>query len=208
MDYSFDQLLRINKKHLNKAASLFSEVFYDDVLIKWLFPHNETRKENLFHYYKFRINYGLNYGEVYATSSNLEGLAVWIYSKKANMTFWRNFRAGGLQLYRNLGKNTVTKLSKLSDFVYTLHRKYATFPHLYLSPIGIDSIHQKKGYASGLIRPMLKRLDDEQMYCFLETQDRENVDIYLHYDFEVLNKVIIPDTDIEHWLMERKPRNL
>ncbi len=205
MEYTFDKLFRLRKNHLNSAAELFSEVFFEDVLAKQMFPEEKTRKQKLYHYFKFRIKYGLLYGEVYATSSHLEGLAVWVYSENVEMTNWRNTRAGGINLFRNVGRDAVIRMSKIGDFTFTLHKKYATFPHLYLAPIGVDSKYQCKGYASKLLRPMFNRLDQEKLHCFLETQSGNNVDIYLHYGFEVLNKATIPDTEIEHWLMERPP---
>ncbi len=205
MEYTFDKIFRLRKNHLNSAAELFSEVFFEDVLAKQMFPEEKTRKQKLYHYFKFRIKYGLLYGEVYATSSHLEGLAVWVYSENVEMTNWRNTRAGGINLFRNVGRDAVIRMSKIGDFTFTLHKKYATFPHLYLAPIGVDSKYQCKGYASKLLRPMFNRLDQEKLHCFLETQSGNNVDIYLHYGFEVLNKATIPDTEIEHWLMERPP---
>jgi len=208
MDYKLDKMLRLTKNNLNSAAELFSKVFFEDTLAKWIFLDEETRKQKLYHYFKFRIKYGLLYGEVYATSSNLEGLAVWVYSENVEMTNRRNMRAGGFDLFRNVGKDAVIRMSKIGDFTFILHKNYATFPHLYLAPVDVDSKYQCKGYASKLLRPMFNRLDEEKLHCYLETQSRNNVDIYLHYGFEVLNKTTIPDTEIEHWLMERTPKHV
>ncbi len=205
MEYTFENLYRLRKNHLNSAAELFSRVFIEDSLAILMFPEKETRKQKLYHYFQFRIKYGLRYGEVYATSSNLEGLAVWVYSDNVAMTNWRNMRAGGFNLFRTVGKDAIIRMSKIGDFTSTLHKKHASFPHLYLAPIGVDPKFQGKGYASKLLRPMLNRLDQDKVHCFLETQSRYNVDIYLHYGFEVINKTTIPDTEIDHWLMERPP---
>ncbi|MHA1201487.1 MAG: GNAT family N-acetyltransferase [Candidatus Heimdallarchaeaceae archaeon] len=205
MEYSLNKLFRLRKNHLDSAAILFSEVFFEDALAMLMFPEEESRKQKLCHYFKFRIKYGLLYGEVYATSSNLEGLAVWVYSENVEMTNWRNTRAGGINLFRNVGKDAVIRMSRIGNFTFALHKKHATFPHLYLAPVGINSKHQGKGFASKLLRPMFKRLDQEKLHCYLETQDRTNVDIYLHYGFEVLNKTTVPDTEIDLWLMERAP---
>ena len=207
MDYTLDKLFRLRKNHLNSAAELFSDVFFEDIFAKQIFPKEETRKQNLYHYFKFRINYGLLYGEVYASSSNLEGLAVWVHSDNIAMTYWRNMRAGGVNLLRNVGKDAVIRMMKIGDFTFSLHKKHATFPHLYLAPIGVDSKYQGKGYASKLLRPMFKRLNQEKLHCYLETQSGNNVDIYLHYGFEVLNKSTMPGTEIDIWLMERPPKN-
>ncbi|MCK5410141.1 MAG: GNAT family N-acetyltransferase, partial [Candidatus Heimdallarchaeota archaeon] len=195
MDYTLDDIFRLRKTHLNSAAELFSRVFLEDSIAMWMFPEKETREQNLYHYHRFRINYGLLYGEVYATSPYLEGLAVWIYSENVEMTYWKMIRAGGLNLLRNVGKDAVKRMLIIGNYVSQLHRKHATFPHLFLSPIGVDPELQGKGNASKLLRPIFNRLDQEHLHCFLETQSRTNVDIYLHYGFEVINKTTIPDTE-------------
>ena len=205
MDYTLDNLFRLRKNHLNSAAELFSEVFFEDSIATRIYPKEETRKQKLCHYFKFRIKYGLLYGEVYASSSILEGLAVWVYSENVVMTNWRNIRAGGLNMFRNVGKDAVIRMLKIGNFTFALHQKHATFPHLYLAPVGVDSKHRGKGFASKLLRPMFNRLDQEKLHCYLETQIKSNVDLYLHYGFEVLNKITIPDTEIDFWLMERPP---
>lgn len=110
-------------------------------------------------------------------------------------------------MLRNVGKDAVIEMMKIGDFTSSLHKKHATFPHLYLAPIGVDAKYQGKGYASKLLRPMFKRLDQEKLHCYLETQSGNNVDIYLHYGFEVLNKSTLPETEIDIWLMERPPKN-
>ena len=81
-------------------------------MAKLIFPEKEKRKQKLYHYFKFRIKYGLLYGEVYATSFNLEGLTVWVFSENVEMTNWRNIRAGGLNVLRNVGKDAVIRMSK------------------------------------------------------------------------------------------------
>ncbi len=205
MEYSLNNLFRLRKNHLNSAAELFSEVFFDDTIARMIFPKEETRKQKLYHYFKFRIKYGLLYGEVYASSSNLEGLAVWVYSENIEMTNWKNIRAGGLNMLRKVGRDAVIRMSKIGNFTFALHKKYATFPHFYLAPVGVDSKHQGKGFASKLLRPMFNRLDQEKLHCYLETQSRTNVEIYLHYGFKVINETTIPDTEIDLWLMERHP---
>ncbi|MBY8999550.1 MAG: hypothetical protein KGD64_01420 [Candidatus Heimdallarchaeota archaeon] len=206
MEYSLDELYRLRKTHLNSAAELFSKVFFEDSIAMWMFPEEETRKQNLYHYHRFRINYGLLYGEVYATSPHLEGLAVWVYSENIEMTNWKIIRAGGLNLFRNVGKDAIIRMLKIGNFVSALHKKYATFPHLFLSPVGVNPELHGRGNASKLLRPIFNRLDQEHLHCYLETQDKSNVDIYLHYGFEVLNKSIIPSTEIEIWCMERTPK--
>ena len=51
---------------------------------------------------------------------------------------------------------------------------------------------------------MLGRIDNERLPCYLETQNQNNLPIYRHYGFKVIEDVIIPGTKLHHWLMLRE----
>ena len=70
--------------------------------------------------------------------------------------------------------------------------------------IGVDPKFQGKGYASRLIREMLLRIDEEGLPCYLETQKEQNVSIYQHFGFKVIDEFIIPGTTIKAWPMLRE----
>jgi len=203
MDYDLKSLVKLEKNRLNDAAQVFSRAFIDDPLIKWFFPEMSSREQLSLSYFRFRIMYGLLYGEVYATSHNLEGLAVWIPSKNTKMTNLKMMRSGGFRLMKNLGFELIGKLISVSNFVSNIHHRLVNYPHWHLSPMGVAPEYQGKGYGSILMRSMLKKLDEENLPCFLETQNKENVEIYQHYGFEVIDLTSIPNSDLKHWSMLR-----
>ena len=207
MEYDLKSLVRLEKDDIEEAAEVFSRSFANDPLLKWFFPEESSRKELSSSYFRFRIKFGVLFGEVYATSQNLEGLAVWYPSNKMDMTYWRMIKSGGMKLFKELGIGTVRRMMSIGDFTSELHHNQVNFPHWYLAPMGVDPDHQGKGYASRLMRSMLKRLDYEGIPCFLETQNETNVEIYKHYGFNIVGKITIPQTDLEHWSMLRDPPN-
>ncbi len=73
-----------------------------------------------------------------------------------------------------------------------------------MQAIGIVPKFQGKGYASSLIRPMLSRIDKENLSCYLETIDEKNVAIYQHFGFEIIERSIVPETGFTNWAMLRK----
>ena len=207
MEYDLKDLFKIGKDQIQEAAEVFSKAFVDDPLTRWFFPDSSSRKEMSSSYFRFRIRFGVLFGEVYATSQNLEGLAVWYPSKKMDMTYWRMLRSGGMKLLKELGIGTVQRMMLIGNFTSELHHNQLNFPHWYLAPMGVDPDYQGKGYASMLMRSMLKRLDDEILPCFLETQNENNIEIYKHYGFKIIGKTTIPNTNLEHWSMLREPPN-
>jgi hypothetical protein len=52
---------------------------------------------------------------------------------------------------------------------------------------------------------MLKKTDNEMIPCYLETQNKNNVEIYKRYGFKVVKQVRIPKAELEHWTMIREP---
>jgi len=135
----------------------------------------------------------MNYGDVYTTSSSVEGVAVWLLSAKSETTFWRAFRSGGVGPQKHLGKKIMDCLMSFSTAVDILHKKHALYPRYYLFFIGGDPAYQKKRVASRLIAPMLGWLDIQKLPCYLTTQDETNIGLYEHYGFKVIEQLTLPD---------------
>ena len=122
------------------------------------------------------------------------------------MTLLKQLRTGGTSLYMKLSKETLNRIFPMGRFSSEMHKRYGPPKYWYLSPIGVDLEHQRKGYGGLLIRSMLKRIDNDGLPCFLETQNPVNVEIYKKFDFEITAKEKIPDTNIPHWIMIRQPK--
>jgi ribosomal protein S18 acetylase RimI-like enzyme len=62
--------------------------------------------------------------------------------------------------------------------------------------IGVKPEFQGKGYGARLIRPVLERMDKQGLACYLETQDTQDVPIYEHYGFRIIDESLIPGTGL------------
>lgn len=207
MEDVFRKLLyKLKEKDIDKAVEVFTRAFNNDPLTDYMFQNDKKRIESLRHYFRFRITYGILFGEVYAPSQKIEGVAIWFKSEKYKMTIPKLLRAGAIKLFLKIKKETRKRMIPIGDFTTNLHSKYDKSQHWYLDNIGIDPEFQGKGYGSVLIRSMLKRIDSEQLPCLLETQTPTNVQIYQRYGFEIIMKEVIPDTNILHWIMIRQPQ--
>ena len=205
MPAELQNLLRVKKKHLPKAIETLSQSFSNDPLSVYMFPDEKERQEFLPNYFQTRIKYGIIFGEVYATSENFEGVAVWIKPEHADMTMWKMFRAGGMKLFRAVGKEAREKMFGILRYTSKLHHETTTEQHWHLTPIGVDPECQGKGYASKLMKAMMKKFDKEKASCFLETQSKTNVEIYKRYGFKVYGVGKIPKAELDHWIMVREP---
>lgn len=92
----------------------------------------------------------------------------------------------------------------LGEYIDVMHKRLAPFKHWFLQIIGVDPEFQGKGYAGKLLRPMLSRIDEEGLACYLETLDERNVLLYEHFGFRVVEKATIPKTSLTSWAMLRE----
>ena len=197
-----NSLVRLERSQIKPAGAMLARAFYDDPFSVYLIPDGSRRGKLLPYIFEFSTRFGVLYGEVYTTSPNLEGVAVWLPSEKADMTLRRVMRNGGLSLLPKLGEDLIQRLPALNS-ISSLRKRHAPFRHWYLLLLGVDPLFQGKGYAGNLLRAMLARLDDEHLPCYLETQNGKNVAIYQHYGFKVVAEVLVPGTEIALWAMLR-----
>jgi ribosomal protein S18 acetylase RimI-like enzyme len=197
-------LLSLKKEQIGPAAEMLARAFGQDPKMGYFVPDEGKRLEIARHHFEFLLRYGLIYGEVYTTSPRLEGVAVWLPAKKVEITLWRALRAGLFRFRKGVGKEALERIIFFSEYIDTLHRRHMPGPHHYLFFIGVDPACQEKGYASRLIRPVLARLDNEGIPCYLVTQNEQNVALYEHYGFQMIEKSLVPGTEVESWAMVRE----
>lgn len=198
-------IVRLSKQQIEQAGAMLTRAFFDDPKLTHLIPEITAKKELSRYLFEFELQYGMNYGDVYATSPAVEGVAVWLPSSKSEVTFWRAFRSGGMRLQKQLGKKIMDRLMSFSLAVDALHKKHAPYPHYYLFFIGVDPAYQKKRVAGRLITPMLGWLDMQKLPCYLHTQNEKNIGLYEHYGFQVIEQRVLPDSGIVHTALQRNP---
>ncbi len=198
-------IIRLSKEQVGPASEMLVEAFFDDPKLTHVLPGEQERRENGRYLFAFELRYGLNYGRVYATSTNLEGTAVWLPSDRYEITFWRGLRSGGMTLQKGIGKDAMRRLLAFADQIDSYHKKQVPGRHCYLFFIGVDPRFQGRGYGGKLIRPVLLEMDQNRMDCYLNTQNEKNIGLYEHFGFEVLEHVRLPGTAFLHTCMVRKP---
>jgi len=204
-----DNLFRVSNLQARRAAETLTLAFKDYPLLTHIIPYSaRDRDQKLHRFFEFMIRFGISYGEVYATSPSMEGVAIWFPSDKYEVTTWKMIRVGGLSLIyyllRKEGRDLSSKLLAYDEYASRIRSRHAPFLCLYLSLMGVNPKFQGRGYASTLMKPMLIRIDKEHLPCFLETHNEESIPIYKHYGFEIVEEGTIPGTDIVHCAMLRE----
>ena len=70
--------------------------------------------------------------------------------------------------------------------------------------IGVVPELQGKGCASVLLAPMLARISQQHLPCYLDTEVEKNVAIYNRYGFKVVDDNIVVGTGVRSWSMLRE----
>jgi len=203
MDIIPKGLVRLDKRNMEKASQMFTRAFYNDPFSLYAFPDTKERDSRLIYMNEMSLRYGMRYGMVYAPSERIEGGAIWMPPGKATLSILGFLLSGGITPIIKMGLKTELKMLPLDKFMEQKHRKLVPYPHWYLALLGVDPQYQKQGYAGKLLRPMLEKLDNENMPCYLETSSEKNYLMYRHFGFEIIDEYVLPKADIKLWAMLR-----
>jgi GNAT superfamily N-acetyltransferase len=199
-------LHRLTKEEIPKAVACLKDAFADDPLWTVIFKNDPDRENALSAFFTFPLLYGMNYGHAWAASPEIEGVAVWVPGKYAEMTVWRMLCSGALPYGAKLGKETLRKLAIVSKQLVPVRKKLTKEkPFLYLAIIGISSAAQGKGLGSKIMDVIKDEADRKKLHLYVETEKEENLLFYQKHGFTLLQKIVFEEINLPMWLMERTP---
>jgi len=199
-----NKLLRLTLKERDAGTAVLGRAFTEYELFQYYF-RDETKRRAVAETFCFiALSICLRYGEVYASSEKLEGVSAWLPPGKAPFGGWQIIRSVPLLVLFRFGRQGASRLRAYGSYVDNLHRKLVPYPHWYLQIIGVDPLYHGQRFSSRLVKPVLERIDREQMPCFLETNTVKNVAIYQRFGFEVVSEDKIPGTEVTSFAMLRK----
>ena len=89
MSCDIEGLIRIGKSDAKPAVEALVKAFRNYPLLQYYYP-NEIKREKISYYFvSYAVFTGISQGEVYATSPDMEGVAIWIPSTNYPITFWK-----------------------------------------------------------------------------------------------------------------------
>jgi hypothetical protein len=173
-------ILKVDKSGSKSAAETLARAFRTYPLVQYYFS-DEVKRDKVTHYFlSFSVFSGIRYGEVYATSANFEGVAVWMPPGTYPLTLWRVIRSVPPAVLLGFARYGGGKMRDIGEFIDSVHQRLAPFKHWFL------------------------QIDKEGLPCYLETLDEQNVALYEHFGFKVVDKSTIPDTSFTNWAMLRE----
>jgi GNAT superfamily N-acetyltransferase len=205
--YPLKELIRIDNNLVPAAAASSARAFENDPYTVYAIP-DKKKRANLKFAFEFYMRFALYEGaEGYTTSRACEGVAIWSNPEKKLHSPGSFLHSGNPFLPLRCGFRYVITEMRLNNFCDKIKKQYAPKSHLYLALLAVDPVHQKKGIASALVKPLLKECDLEGLPCYLETQNENNVAMYNHFGFEKVYQGIFPGTPTPLFVMLRKPNH-
>jgi ribosomal protein S18 acetylase RimI-like enzyme len=204
MNSDFQEPVGLNKSDIKRAADMLSRAFWNYPVSTYAYPDELVRGKRLPYFFQYILHYCTRYGEVYTASHEMEGIAIWLPSENFPMTFVKLLRSVPLPLFFGLGWESGQRMKSFGDYIDGVHKLLTPYKHWFLQTIAVDPQFQGKGYAGKLLRPMLARMDEECLPCYLETIDEANVSLYEHFGFKVVEKSAVPKTNLTNWAMLRR----
>ena len=207
MNVALDSLVRLRKADIKPAARVLTESFQQYPLLVQKYPDESQRNKAAYYFFLVIVGYGVRWGEVYASSPRMEGIAVWYRSEYFPMRFRKILRSVPFSALLCFPWSGVGRLQKAADFVEARHQLTAPSEHWFLDSVGVLPQYQGKGYGGKLIRAMLGRTDMERLPVYLDTMDETYVRRYEHFGFRIIDKSAVPKTTLTNWSMLREPGN-
>jgi ribosomal protein S18 acetylase RimI-like enzyme len=204
MSSASDSVYRVSRQDIARAREILTEAFQEDPVWRALFADGATREQRLAAF-EVPLIYCRKYGEVWATSPDLEGIAAWVPGRYARMTIGRMVWSGAIL--------AGIKMAKLGQEIEPVFRAVERDrdehmrgkPYLYLQVLGVAPALQGRGHGGGLLRALIAKSEREGLPLYLETETERNVRMYSRFGFALLKETTLPGIDLPMWEMVRQP---
>ena len=200
-------IVRLALDHVEEAGELLARAFHDDAFSRYVVPDPDERSDTLPFLYEVGVRYGALFGEVYAAraAGDLLGVAVWLPPGQHRASPERIAAAGFPELGELIDPEPLERFARLQAYVAEVHERDAPADHWYLTLVGVDPAHRRRGVGGALLRPVLARADHAGLSCYLETFAEENLAFYGRLGFAVVTAGTEQTSGVRFWTMRGDP---
>ncbi len=170
-------------------------------IIEYIQPEAISKRDKVSHnLWEATLRYSQPLNHIY-TTPEIKGIASWIPPGEYPLNFLQILQAGFYKVPFQLGLTGLKKFLLVFTLFDKYHEQDMHQPHWYLFALGVSEAHQAQRIGSLLIQPILKKADEQNLPCYLETSTEKAVRFYQKNGFEILRKEEEP---FQFWTMKRK----
>jgi GNAT superfamily N-acetyltransferase len=200
--------VRLGVSDIESASHTLARAFENDPFFRQLFPHPATRQQDTVRSLRCLLRFAVCHGEVYATSSGMEGVALWAPPEMTRVgSLWHFIETGAIWLPLTVGVRFMRRIMAYLRHTERHWARLAPEPHWYLQVLGVAPEHQGHGYSRRLMEGQLQRIAEAGLPCCLDTENPKNLSFYEHLGFRRLEETVIPGIEgpVRCWLFRRDP---
>ena len=179
-------MVRLDTASVPAAAAALTEAFFEDSLVVRLCPNRQTRARAILPVFRFSASMSAHYGEAWASSPEMEAVALWLYSDKMACPPWQWLLFGGWDIRRCLGREGYRELNRVSARIDRARDRVAPERYLYLSSLGVRKEYRRQGLAAELVGRRVREAASQGLSTVVETNTPEALAFYRAIGFRVL----------------------
>jgi GNAT superfamily N-acetyltransferase len=169
---------------VDAAVRVLTRAFHDDPIMRWLFPDDPTRADDLAVLFGTCTAAARRRGHTYVVglqNGAISAAALWGPPDVEVMSGEEAGAIGPLvgDRYGDEG------LARMGSFAEVMGAHHPEAPHFYLWIVGVDPDAQGTGLGAHLLAPVLARCDSDGMPAYLESTNPRNVPFYARLGFDV-----------------------
>jgi ribosomal protein S18 acetylase RimI-like enzyme len=204
MNLQNETAVELPSSRIGEAAALLTKVFWNDPMTIFLYPDIAERRDLQPSFYEMNIEHAAVGGELYTTSS-FKGIAVWRFPGDETRQKVDSGKDPRDRLPETMGAGPFERLMVIVECTYAMHKSLVEGKHCYLLFLGVAPGQQQQGIGSLLIRPVLKKADEQGLPCYLETMKEVNLAFYRKHGFRVADEKQIANGGPHIWALLRPP---
>jgi GNAT superfamily N-acetyltransferase len=204
MTTKMDSFYKLTFRDAFQAGEAMAGAFVDDPVWRKLFGGESDLARKYQAFFEVPIRICLQYGKVYATSDNFEGIVSYMPGRFSDITFWRFLRCGAFGCGMRIGMTAGKRMNDLRVLPADRAIHSAGRPYIYLLLLGVKTAHRGKGLGGLLLRALMADCDAQGLPIYLETETEENVRMYEHFGFRLIKKVTLDKLGLPMWEMVRE----
>ncbi|HET7044563.1 MAG TPA: GNAT family N-acetyltransferase [Gaiellaceae bacterium] len=197
------KIVPLERARLEEAGGVLARAFADDPAWRWILPGDRRRRRTLPWLFRAAVAVTLAGGRVDTTAGEVRGLALWIPAGDGLVSVDHAAARTMLALPLRL-RSAFRRFRAYTEWNFALQRRAQLGPALFLSGLGVDPAHQRRGIGGALLEAGLER--EPHTPAVLLTNNEWNIRFYERHGFGVVDELTIPGGGPRTWAMVRPPQ--